>query len=193
MNRRRSSTIEALLAGLVLAGILSSAAFATEGPTPPAQSAAMADREARALIDAWYAELKRGEEGHPWRLFAPGAIVAARAAPINLRPQARGVTSIGPPFPHELIRRAEKFAYQIDDLRIEGSLAKVRVWERGWIYAWAAKQTYENAAEARFVLERGSDGKWLILAFDSNGMATRPAHQNEPMPDLSPEAKSKRD
>jgi hypothetical protein len=194
MNSRRRCTIEALLAGLVLAGVLSIAGVTAAEPPPPAQSAAVADREPRELIEAWYAELKRGEEGHPWRLFAPGAIVTARAERTNIAPPgARGLKLIGPPFPHELIRRAEKFAYQIEELRIEGGLAKVRVSERGWIYAWAAKQTYENAAEARFVLERGPDGIWRILAFDSNGMATRPAPRNEPMPDLSPEAKSKRE
>lgn len=148
------------------------------------------EHDVRALIDAWYAELKLGEEGHPWRLFAPGAIIASRSAPTNAAPPgAAGVRPVGPPFPNELIRRAGRFAYEIDNLRLEGGLAKVRVWERAWIYAWAANQTYENAAEAHFVLERMADGKWLILAFQSSSQAVHPKHKNEPMPDLSPGAK----
>lgn len=150
------------------------------------------DEQARALIARWYDELKKGEDGRPWNLFAPGAIIPAeRARRINLTPGARSMKLVGPPFPHELIRRVEKFSYEIAQMRVEGGLAKVRVWERGWTYAWAAKKTYQSAAEARFVLERGDDGAWLIIAFDSNSSAIHPKHADDPLPDLSPEGKAK--
>ena len=48
------------------------------------------------------------------------------------------------------MRYAQQFAYEIRDARVEQTLARVDVWERGWFWAWAAQQTYANAASATY-------------------------------------------
>ena len=40
---------------------------------------------------------------------------------------------------------------------MERTLARIDVWERGWIHSWAAKSTYENAAGVRLSWRRRTD------------------------------------
>jgi hypothetical protein len=117
--------------------------------------------------------------------MAPGAVVAPSHCPPRDQPQPRALKS-RPLYPPMLVRRAQKFAFEIQSMRVETTLARVSVWERGWIYAWAAKQTYENAAAATFVLEKKVGASWQVLLYASEGQAVRPDHRKDLMPDLSP-------
>ena len=75
-------------------------------------------------------------------------------------------------------------SYDVDVLKVDARLAKAMVWERGYFYAYAAQQTYENAASAMFVLEKQADGHWLILAHQANSIGIPPNKITSPMPDL---------
>ena len=145
-----------------------------------------AEDEVRAFIAQWYAELRKGEEARVYPLMAPAGAVLPTMCPDRCGPQPR-VMKIqkGPPFPHLLVVRAKQFAYEIRDARIEQTLARVDVWERGWFWAWAAQQTYENAASATFYLEK-REGQWKVALYRSDSRAVHPEHKNDPMPDLSP-------
>ena len=90
----------------------------------------------------------------------------------------------GPWVNNELAARAMKFAYDIDMLVVDQHLAKARVWERGYFFAWAAQTTYENAASTLFVLEKQVDGEWKILAHEANSIGIPPNKITNPMPDL---------
>ena len=92
----------------------------------------------------------------------------------------------GPAYSHLLAVRSQKFTHEIEKLQVERTLARIDVWERGWIYAWAAKSTYENAAGATFVLEKKDGQDWKILLYASRSSAVRPQDRDGPMPDLSP-------
>jgi len=74
----------------------------------------------------------------------------------------------GPFRNHELAARALQFSYDIDALKVDARLAKAIVWERGYLYAWAAQKTDENAASTLFVLEkqarRGFGKSWPTTA-----------------------------
>ena len=119
-------------------------------------------------------------------MLAPGGFVApAYDCEARNKPQPRALRP-KPLYPHLLARRAQKFAYEVQSLRLETTLARVSIWERGWIYAWAAKQTYENAAAATFVLEKKEGEGWKVVLYASEGQAVHPKHRTEPMPDLSP-------
>ena len=156
----------------------------------PRPTLAQSSEEAvRAVIDAWYSELRKGRSGRYDNFLAPGGIVIPTHPCVDRdKPQPRGLTGREPLFPHLLVRRAQRFAHTVERANIEPSLARVDVWERGWIYAWAAKQTYENAAAATFVLERREGAGWKIVLYASHSQAVRPQHRGEPMPDLSPDA-----
>ena len=61
----------------------------------------------------------------------------------------------------------------------ETTLARTDVWERGWMYAGAAKQTYENAPGATFVLEKRDgaevEGRAVRVAIECR--ASRPSQR----------------
>ena len=67
---------------------------------------------------------------------------------------------------------------------LDPHFARVQVWERGYFYAWAAQQTYERAGSATFVLEKQEDGRWLVLAHETNTVGIPANRKTEPMPDL---------
>jgi hypothetical protein len=150
------------------------------------------EEEVRAAVAAWYAELRKGRNGRISTLLAPNGIIEPRLCPDRCGPQPRALKPRpGPPFPHLLAVRAELFQPEIEKMKVEGTLARVDVWERGFIYAWASKVTYENAAGATFILERGAGEHWKVLLYSSRSSAVRPDHANQPIPDLSPEGKSR--
>jgi hypothetical protein len=136
----------------------------------------------RAVIAAWYGELKKGFERKHWRLYAPMAIDGGPGeTEINPGSRARS-----PTISNELAARALQFAYDIDVLKIDTHFAKAIVWERGYFYAWASHETYENAAHAVFVLEKQSDGRWLILAHEARSVGIPPNKRTMPLPDMKP-------
>lgn len=146
----------------------------------PAAAQASAEEPIRATVARWYEELAKEEKGRPWTLFAPGAIDASP----HIRYVDNGSAALGPPMYVSLSAQALKFAYEINAVRADASFAKVRVWERGYFYAWAAQKTYERAASTLFVLERQDDGRWLILAHESSSQGIPPNRVTDPMPDL---------
>lgn len=149
-------------------------------PAQPQSQPQRAEIEVRAVIAKWYAELAKSEAGRADALFAPGYIDAS--------PHDRhidiGSAALGPRVFTSLAATALRFGYDVDSVRIDASFAKVRVWERGYFYAHAAQKTYERAASTVFVLERQSDGRWLILAHRSDSIGIPPNRVTRPMPDL---------
>jgi hypothetical protein len=142
----------------------------------------MREDEVRGVIAEWYAELQKGDEGHGFGLFAPGAIVACSC---ETHPDGTPVKSSVSPLTQELAYLALKFSYEIEKLRIDDNFARAEVWERGWFYAaWSSGQTYENAAQSTFILERDVNGAWKIAAFTSRNSAVKPEHADDPMPDM---------
>jgi hypothetical protein len=95
-----------------------------------------------------------------------------------------GSRARSPTFSNELAARALQFAYDIDVLVVDPRFAKVIVWERGYFYAWANQQTYENAAHAVFVMEKQADGRWLILAHQANSVGIPDTKKTVPLPDM---------
>jgi hypothetical protein len=145
------------------------------------------EAKVRALIADWYQRVGHAEADAPFVLMAPGAIDDGPGyAQIPLAPlgQASAAAYSGPRINNELAAKALTFSYDIDVLKLEAHLAKAMVWERGYFYAWAAQQTYENAAAAMFVLEKQADGRWLILAHRANPEGIPPNKITSPMPDL---------
>jgi hypothetical protein len=134
----------------------------------------------RALIDEWYAEHRKGPEGHPHQLRAPAAIDASPGFTYSHSNSA----ALGEPIYDSLAHRALKFNFEITALKIDPRFAQALVWERGYFYAWAAQQTYENAGSAVFVLEKQDDGLWLVLAHQTNTIGIPPNMKTDPMPDL---------
>lgn len=148
-----------------------------------------AEAQIRAVIARWYAELAKKDEGRPWNLVAPGFI---DASPYYDHVDT-GSRALGPRIYTSLPARALKFAYDIERVRIDPNFARVHVWERGYFYAWAAETSYETAASTTFVLERGADGQWRILAHQSSSQGIPPGKHTVPMPDMRPlHEKSKR-
>lgn len=168
----RSAIARAVFAALLF--LVCPAALA-QGPGAAADAAAI-----RAVIAEWYAELQNGDGRRHWRLYAPGAIDGGPAE-TELNPHIRARS---PTVSNELAARALQFAYEIDVLTIDARFAKVIVWEKGYFYAWAAQQTYENAASALFVMEKQPDGRWLILAHEARSSGIPPNKITNPMPDL---------
>lgn len=141
----------------------------------------------KALIANWYAELRKRDDVRIYPLLAPAGMILPKSCPDRCAPQPRALKlKKGEQFSRFLATRAVKFSYEIDRSLIERSLARVDVWERGWFYAWAAKQTYENAASAMFILEKREGEGWKVLLYRSESQAIRPKHKDDPMPDLSP-------
>lgn len=134
----------------------------------------------RATVAAWYAELAKRDEGRPERLTAPGFI---NASPYDARYDT-GSAALGPRYYTSLPAIALRFRYDVESIDADARFAKVRVWERGYFYAAAAQKTYERAAATLFVLERQPDGRWLILAHQSNSIGIPPNKITDPMPDL---------
>lgn len=135
----------------------------------------------RATIGRWYEELGKREKGRLWDVAAPGFIDASPP----YRHIDNGSRALGPRVYTSLAAQALKFAWEIERVRRDSSFARVRVWERGYFYAWAAGKTYERAAAATFILERGEkDGLWRIAAHQSGSSGIPPNKVTDPMPDL---------
>ncbi|HVY89094.1 MAG TPA: hypothetical protein VG942_09520 [Hyphomonadaceae bacterium] len=141
----------------------------------------------RAVIADWYSRVGHAEADRPYLLMAPGGVDAGPGyAEIPDIPAAQRSAAAwsGPHINNELAAQALKFSYDIDVLKVDAHLAKAMVWERGYFYAYAAQQTYENAALAMFVLEKQADGRWLILAHQATSIGIPPTKVTTPMPDL---------
>lgn len=146
-----------------------------------AQPSQSADETAiRAVIAAWYSELQKVANRKHWQLYAPMAIDGGPGE----RELFPGKRSFSPTVSNELAARALAFAYEIDVLSIDTRFAKAIVWERGYFYAWANQETYENAARAVFVLEKQADGRWLILAHEANSTGIPDTKKTVPLPDM---------
>ena len=177
--RTLSTSISFLLVGLPLT-------FSTASPArADAKEAAV-----KEVINRWYAELRkgrRGEKSRYWSMLAPGSMIepSHRCYDPDI-PQPRVLKLRRPAYSHLLAVRSQKFAHEIEMLQVERTLARIEVWERGWIYAGAAKVTYENAAGATFILEKKDGQDWKILLYASRSSAVRPQDRDDPMPDLSP-------
>lgn|GEM_PF-826916 len=165
------------LLSLLLLFLLAWASFvpATSSETPPDDEAAIRD-----LIARWYDQHRAAADGRPYLLLAPGAIDASP----GYRYIDTGSAAFAPRHYHSLAATALKFDHEIIRLRLNGSLARVDVWERGYFYAWAAQTTYERAGDATFVVERQDDGRWLVLAHETNTVGIPPNRKTDPMPDL---------
>jgi ketosteroid isomerase-like protein len=167
MMRRRLLSV--LTVGLVAIGGLSASAKTPDDET-----------SIRALIDDWYAEHRAGPNGRVSRLLAPRAIDASAG---YFYPKS-GSAALGKPVYNSLAYRALKFSHEITVLKIDPRFARASVWERGYLYAWATQQTYENAGSAVFVLEKQDDGRWLVLAHQTYTVGISPNMKTDPMPDL---------
>lgn len=162
--------------------VLRAAGFASLLMLTAPSAARSPDADIRTVIGRWYEELAKREEGRLNDLVAPGFIEASR--PVSYA--KTGSRALGPRIYTSLAAKALKFAWEIDSIRSDSSFARVEVWERGYFYAFAAKQTYENGAATRFILERSEkDGRWRIAAHQSSGQGIPPHKVTDPMPDLS--------
>ena len=162
--------------------LLLALAFAAPAQARPPAPAPAPEAQIRATVARWYDELAKKDEGRLWGLTAPGFI---DASPHYRYPPSRS-RKLGRPYYTSLAATALKFAWEIDSIRSDAAFAKVRVWERGYFYAGAAKQTYELAASTIFILERSAeDGTWRILAHRSDSTGIPPNKVTDPMPDLS--------
>lgn len=138
----------------------------------------------RSTIFRWYEELKKKDKARVYDIVAPGFI---DASPHYTYPRTRSRAGSRPVY-NSLAATALRFRYDVESIRSDSSFAKVRVWERGYYYAFAAKVTYERGASTLFVLERReSDGRWLILAHESSSQGIPPNKITSPMPDLRSE------
>jgi hypothetical protein len=138
------------------------------------------EADIRALIEEWYVQHRAGADGRPYTLRAPGAIDASPGY-IHIDTGSR---ALGPPVYNSLAATSLKFNHEITRLVHDARFARVQVWERGYFYAWAAQQTYERAGDTTFVLEKQADGRWLVLAHETNTVGIPPNRKTEPMPDL---------
>ena len=159
---------------LALTGFATNSIVIAKAQTPDDEKAI------RALISDWYAEHRKGPQGRPRQLLAPGAI---DASPGYTYPRSNSA-ALGKPIYNSLAHRALKFSHEITALKIDPRFARARVWERGYFYASAAQQTYENAGSAVFVLEKNDDGRWLVLAHQTHTIGIPPNMKTDPMPDL---------
>jgi hypothetical protein len=142
------------------------------------------EAKVKAVLADWYQRVGQREADRPWALMAPGSIDGGPGYSEPAEVNKSAAAYRGPWINNELAARALKFSYDIDALLIDDHLAKARVWERGYFYAWAAQQTYENAASALFVLEKQADGEWKILAHEATSQGIPPNKITNPMPDL---------
>jgi hypothetical protein len=136
----------------------------------------------RTAIARWYEELAKRDEGRLGDLVTAGFIDASPPV-THARTRSR---ALGPRLYTSLAARALKFDWEIDSVRGDSRFARVEVWERGYFYASAARQTYENAAATSFILERSDkDGRWRIAAHQSGSYGIPPNKITDPMPDVS--------
>jgi hypothetical protein len=167
----RAIALNALMALLLLAPLA-------------AHAQASEEDKVRAVIADWYERVSKTPADRPWAILAPGGIDGGPgySVPADLNSGAAAIR--GPWLNNELAARALQFRYDIDQLVVDAHLAKARVWERGYFYAWAAQKTYETAASALFILERQTDGAWKILAHEAGSQGIPPNRITDPMPDL---------
>jgi hypothetical protein len=142
------------------------------------------EAKVKAVIADWYRRVGQPEADKPWALMAPGSIDGGPGYSEPAAVNQSAAAYRGPWINNELAARALKFGYDIDMLVVDDHLAKARVWERGYFYAWAAQQTYEMAAAALFVFEKQADGEWKILAHEATSQGIPPNKITSPMPDL---------
>jgi hypothetical protein len=145
------------------------------------------EAKVKAVITNWYERVGQFKADAPWVLMAPGSIDGGPgySEPADLNSGSAAIR--GPWLNNELAAKAMKFAYDIDVLTVDEHLAKARVWERGYFYAWAAQKTYEMAASTLFVFEKQDNGEWKILAHQANSIGIPPNKITSPMPDLHDE------
>ena len=136
----------------------------------------------RALIDRWYEEQRAGDEGRVYTLYAPGAIDASP----GYHHLDTGAANRAPRVYTSLAATALQFEHEIVRLDIDTRFARVGVWERGFFYAWAAERSYERAGNAVFVVEKQPDGRWLVLAHQTNTVGISPNRRTDPVPDMRP-------
>lgn len=165
---------------VLVSALLFCAPPAVAQPTPE-------DDQVRDVIARWYGALQaRGRKpatlgGQTTRdLYAPGAIEGGPHETATNPASA----ALSPTISHELAAQALRFSYEIEALTIDARLAKARVWERGYFFAWAAQTTYERAASTLFILERQADGRWLVLGHEAQSQGIPPNKITKPMPDL---------
>ena len=136
------------------------------------------------LIDDWYVEQCAAEDGRPYRLMAPGGIDASPA----YRHQDNGSAALGPRYFVSLAATMPLFRYEVTGVVSDARFAKVRVRERGYRYAGAAKVTYERMGNTLMVLERQDGGRWLVLAHQTYTTGFHSSLGTTPLPDLGPDA-----
>ncbi len=162
---------------VVILLLLVTTGASAQQPSPAGDEAAIRD-----VIAGWYRELQRVGERKHWQLYAPGAVDGGPGE-TELFPDQRARS---PTLSNELAAKALQFAYDVDVLKIDPRFAKAIVWERGYFYAWANKETYENAASAVFVFEKQPDGRWLILAHQASSVGIPETKRTHPLPDMRP-------
>ena len=145
------------------------------------------EAKVRAVIADWYQRVSHRDADSVRLLIAPGGIDGGPgfAEMPYQRPELRSAAAYGGRMiNNELASKALMFAYDIDLLKLDPHLAKVKVWERGYFYASAAQVTYENAMSAIFILEKQDNGAWLILAHEAVSLGIPDSKKTIPMPDL---------
>lgn len=145
------------------------------------------EAKVRAVIAEWYRRVAQVPADAPRLLMAPGGIdhgPGYAVIPYRAPHERSRAAYDGPKLNNELASKALKFSYDIDVLKLDPRFAKVSVWERGYFFAYAAQETYETAVATMFVLEKQSDGRWLILAHHGNSQGIPPNKITVPMPDL---------
>ncbi|MGA0545580.1 hypothetical protein ACO2Q1_09910 [Brevundimonas sp. VNH65] len=136
------------------------------------------------LVDDWYVEQCAGDQGRPYRLMAPGGIEASPAYTYL----DKGSAALGPRVFVALAATIPLFRYEVTQIRADARFAKIRVRERGYRYASAAKVTYERMSDTLLVVERQDDGRWLVLAHQTSSTGFHPSLGTTPLPDLGPDA-----
>jgi hypothetical protein len=168
-----------IILGSILA-LIAQALFAVAAIADTASDIQTDEAAIHALIDQWYGEHRKGEDGRPHRLHAPGAIDASPGyTHVN-----NGSRALGPRVYHSLASQALEFRYEITRLVSDARFARVHVRERGYFYAALPQQTYERMGSAIFVLEKQEDGRWLVLAHESNSVGFPASLATDPLPDL---------
>jgi hypothetical protein len=154
-----------LIFALLAHALIARPAMAETGRGAEADEAAI-----HALIDQWYSEHRKGEDGQPNQFHAPGAIDASP----GFSHLDTGARAFGPRVYHSLASRALEFRYEITSLVADARFARLHVRERGYFYAALPQRTYERMGSALFVLEKQDDGRWLVLAHRSNSVSFPP-------------------
>ena len=159
---------------VVIVGLLVCGSGFANAQTPEDETAI------RALIDDWYVQQRAGPTGRTYALLAPGAINPSGGF---YYPKTKSA-ALGKRIYKSLAYRALKFETQVTRLKIDPRFARASVWERGYFYAYAAQQTFENAGDATFVFEKQDDGRWLVLAHQTYTVGIPPNMKTDPLPDL---------